>query len=141
MTIRMGFEGEIYYGAPGSTAGTLLENAIDVGINMDAERAPTSVRGDGTVPPINTEQVVALTVSIEFSMIHDTSDAALEAMRVAVATGAPVAIRMKDEASGKGFDGDVTLGLKHDKALKSEQKFDFTATPTKQSGRTPVLYT
>ena len=141
MSIRMGFEGKIYYGVTGSEATTLLENAIDVGINIDPEKAPTTIRGDGSTPPVNTEQVVALTVSMEFSMIHDTSDVSLEAMRTAAATGVPVAIRMKDETAGKGFDGDVTLGLKVSESLKGEQKFDFTASPTKQSGRTPNPYT
>ncbi len=141
MSIRMGFEGKIYYGVAGSTASTLLENIVDEGINIDPERAPTTVRGSGSAPPVNTEQVVALTVSMEFSMIHDTTDTSLEALRVAAAAGDPVAIRMKDDASGKGYDGDVTLGIKESKSLKGEQKFDFTASPTKQSGRTPVLYT
>ena len=141
MSIRMGFEGKIYYGVTGSEATTLLENAIDVGINIDSEKAPTTVRGDGSTPPVNTEQVVALTAGIEFSMIHDTTDSALEALRTAAAAGTPVAIRMKDEAAGKGFNGDVTLGMKVTESLKGEQKIDFSASPTKQSGRTPSLYT
>ncbi len=141
MSIKMGFEGEIYYGVAGNTAATKITNSRDVGFNLDPEKAPTTTRGDGTSPPVNTEQVVALSTSMEWNMLNKTDDTTLAALRAAAAAGTAVAFRMKDYSAGKGFNGDVTLSMKHGKPLKGEQSFDFTATPTEESGRTPVLYT
>ncbi len=141
MGIKMGFEGEIYYGVAGNTAATKITNSRDVGFNLDPEKAPTTTRGDGTSPPVNTEQVVALSTSMEWNMLNKTDDTTLAALRAAAAAGTAVAFRMKDYSAGKGFNGDVTLSMKHGKPLKGEQSFDFTATPTEESGRTPVLYT
>jgi hypothetical protein len=136
----MGFEGMLYYGVPGSTASTLIENCKDITITRDVERGNTTVRGDSTVPPIETEHVTLRKLQIEFVMLNDSTDSVVEAMRVAVATGAAVALRGKDYASGKGPDADFTLAQSDPWPLNGEQAITFTATPTRGSGRTPQIY-
>jgi len=137
---KMGFEGLLYYGAAGSTAATQITNATDVSVSLDAEKASTSVRGAGSSVPINTEQVVAISFQAEWTMLDKSDDTTLEALKVAAAAGAGVALRMKDYSAGKGYDGDVTLSMKHGKPLKGEQTIVFTATPTDEGGRAPQLY-
>jgi len=139
MATKMGFEGLIYYGAAGSTASTALTNTRDVSITLDSEDGDTTVRGDGSSPPIETTRVTKLKWSCEFTMLMKTADAELEALQVAAAAGNPVALRMKDHSSGKGFDGDVTLTCRDGKPLNGEQTKQFTAKPNGES-RTPQLY-
>lgn len=136
----MGFEGLIYYGAEGSTAATLLENCVDISYEITTETGDTTVRGDSTTPPINTSEVTARVASITFSMRNVASDASLEALRTAAAAGTRVAIRTKDHAAGKGFDGDCHLSVTNGKPLRGEQTLEFTATPSRHN-RVPSLYT
>jgi len=136
--VKMGFEGEIYYGVAGSTAGTKLTNSRDITYNSDPTKGETTVRGDGSAPPIETERVVSVKFSIEWLMLRRT-DASLEALIAAAVVGTPVAIRTKDFAAGKGFDGDMTLSMKHGAPYKGEQTYAFTATVTDEL-RTPQPY-
>lgn len=138
---KMGFEGLLYYGAAGSTASTLLENCKDITISNDVERGNTTVRGTSASAPIETEHVTLLKLQIEFTMVNDSTDTYLEALKVAAAAGTAVALRGKDYSSGKGPDGDFTLSASKPWPLQGEQVITFTATPTRGSGRAPVLYT
>lgn len=135
----MGFEGEIYYGAAGSTASTKLTNSRDINYNLDPEKGDTTERGDGSAPPIVTERVAARVVSIDWTMLNKVGDTSLEALRVAAYAGLPVALRLKDYDSGKGYDGDVTLSVAHGKPYRGEQTYQFTATPNDDQ-RAPQLY-
>jgi len=139
-TTKMGFEGRIYVGGTGSTAATLLENVKDIAYNLDIEKGDTTVRGDSTTVPIKTEDPTLRTVSIEWTMINDTTDANYEALRVAAAAGSAKAIRTKDHATGKGFDGDCSLSMQNGMPLAGEQTTQFTATPSRGYGRPPQLY-
>lgn len=139
-TTKMGFEGQIYYGATGSTAATQLLNVKDITYELDHDDGDTTVRGDGTSVPISTGDPVLRKVSITWNMINDTTDTALEALRTAAAAGTGVAIRTKDNAAGKGFDGDVSIKVSNGQPLNGEQTFDFTATPSRGYGRVPNLY-
>lgn len=136
----MGFEGILYYGSPGSTASTQITNCKDITITRDVERGNTTVRGDSSVAPIETEHVTLRKLQIEFVMLNDSTDSIVEALRVAVATGAAVALRGVDYAAGKGPDGDFTLSQSDPWPLNGEQAITFTATPTRGSGRTPQIY-
>lgn len=138
MSTKMGFEGEIYYGAAGSTAASKLTNSRDITYNVDPEKGETTVRGAGSTPPINTERVTALGVSIEWQMLNKTTDSDLAALVTAAVAGTPVAIRTKSHSTGKGFDGDVNLTVRRGKPYKGEQTLDFTATPNDEQ-RTPQL--
>ncbi len=139
-TTKMGFEGEIFYGTAGSTAATRLTNVRDITYNFDTERGDTTVRGNSSSPPIGTNRVTRLNATIDFTMIVDSSDTELEALRVAAVAGNAVALRLKDYSSGKGYDGDVTLTMRHGKPIGGEQTIEFSAEPTRGEGRDPQLY-
>jgi hypothetical protein len=139
-SVKMGYEGMIYYGTAGSTAATLLQNVKDISFNLEVEKGNTTVRGDSTSPPIETEDVTIRKVSIEFTMIKDTTDTALEAMLVLAYAGSGFALRLKDYSSGKGFDGDVTATVSRGKPLNGEQTLQITCTPSRSYGRAPSLY-
>lgn len=139
-TTKMGFEGEIYFGAAGSTASTKLTNTRDITVNMETEDGDTTTRGAGTAPPIGTMRVTRRNFTITWTMLMKTTDTSLEALRVAAMAGTAVAIRTKDYAAGKGFDGDVHLKVNHGKPLGGEQTFEFTAIPTDAEGRDPQPY-
>lgn len=133
---RMGFEGQIFYGVAGSTATSLLENSRDINTSSENERSETTIRGDSSGPPKKTESVTLLAFTLEFQMVNDSTDALLTALLEAEATGTAVAIRTVDYAAGKGFDGDCTLVKSDPKPLNGEQVITFTATPTRDGGRT-----
>ena len=137
---KMGFEGEIYYGAAGATAATLLTNIRDENYDFDHGSGDTTVRGDGTAPPIETGRVTSRKVTLGWNMTNDPTDTALAALLAAAYGGTPVAIRTKDRAAGKGFDGDVYLKVKHGKPLKGEQTYDFSVDIVTRENRNPQLY-
>jgi hypothetical protein len=138
--VKMGFEGQIYTGTAGSTGGMLLTNTGDINYNLDAEKGDTTVRGDGSSVPIKTDSITALGVQIEWDMIHDVTDSALSTLLTAAFAGTAVAIRTKDYAAGKGFDGDCSLTVQDGLPLKGQTTKKFTATPTREAGRMPNLY-
>jgi hypothetical protein len=136
----MGFEGQLFYGVAGTTAATQLTNVQDINFPMDADYGNTTVRGTGLAIPIETQGVTCLKGTVEFTMIYDTADTALTAMMTAAATGAGVALRLKDYSAGKGPDGDYILKVENAMGLKGEQTKKFTGTPTRGYGRDPQLY-
>lgn len=137
----MGFEGLAYYGVAGSTASTAITDTADISENLDMDTGNTTIRGDGSVPPIETEDVTIRKISFEIAFLLRSSDTVLEAMRVAAAAGSAIALRTKDYAAGKGYDGDVIVKtMAHSKPLRGEQTVGFTLTPTRSAGRTPQLY-
>ena len=137
---KMGYEGLLYYGAAGSTAATQLTNCQDIKLDLDHEEGDTTVRGSGSSPPIKTVCATAIMVGLEFTMINDSSDASLTAMKNAAGAKTPIALRGKDYSSGKGPDADVILKMSAPWPLKGEQAITFTATPNRDN-RTPVAYT
>lgn len=137
MTVRKGFEGIAYYGTAGSTASTQLTNCRDITYNTDAEFGDTTVRGDGSAVPIQTQSKTLRTQSIEITMLHDDTDTAFQAMETAAAGSDPVAIRTKSYASGKGYDGDCHLASSKPYPMNGEQVITFTCTPTRDGGRMP----
>lgn len=140
MAVKMGWQGLLYYGAAGSTAATLLENVRDVKIDLGTETGDTTVRGDSSVPPIETGDVVKRMCGIEWNMINDDTDSALAAMLTAAAAGTGVALRGKDYSSGKGPDADFTLSVTRGEPIGGEQTYDFVAKPSRSYGRTPQNY-
>lgn len=135
MSKKMGFEGKAYYGVAGTTGATELGNSRDISFTLATEKGDTTVRGTSGIPK-KTSQVTSLAMDgIEITMLNDPSDTALEAMRVAAAAGTAVAIRLKDYAAGKGFDGDCSLEISHPFPLAGEQVVTITCTPTDEAGR------
>jgi hypothetical protein len=136
----MGFEGQVFIGAPGATAQTQLLNLTDVNFGTDHEYGDTTVRGTGLTPPVNTSAPVARNVPIDFTMINDTNDANYETLRAAAASASGIAVRLKDNANGKGYDGDCFVARKDGMPLKGAQTSVFTCTPTRAFGRDPNPY-
>ncbi len=129
---KMGFEGIIRVdAADGTSASTALTNTRDISITTDAEFGSTTVRGDGSAPPITYQKVTGLTWSCDFNMLEKTvaGDASLELLKAAAAAGTPMALKMEDYSAGKGFDGDVVLTHNQGKPLAGESTHDFTAVP------------
>jgi len=137
--MKMGFEGLAYYGIKGTTAGTLISNRVDITFDVDPQMAPTTVAGAGTAPPIETEGVATLKWGATIKMKNVANDAVLIALRTAAGTGNAVALRLKDYASGKGYDGDCNVKETYGGNLNGEQTFDFAFTPNGLL-RTPSLY-
>lgn len=137
---KMGFEGQLYYGAAGSQASTLITNRRDITYKIGKETGETTTAGNGSAPPIGTARVTKRTVSIEWTMLEKSNDAQLEALKAAAAAGNPVAIRTKSFSTGKGFDGDCILEFDHGKPINGEQTIKFTAEPTDEGGRDPQLH-
>lgn len=129
MADKMGFQGKILYGAAGSTATNEITNSRDINYTLDTSDGDTTVRGDGSAPPIETGSVTRRILGIDWAMINKTTDTNLAALRAAAYAGLPVAIRTLDHAAGKGFDGDVILKVSHAKPLDGEQTLQFTAKP------------
>lgn len=139
--VKQGFEGLLYYGAAGATATTLLQNCKDITLSQDVERGNTTVRGDSTTPPIETQDVTIRKMQIEFTMINDITDTSFAALNTAAGSGAGVALRLKDYASGKGPDADFTLSKSAPFPLNGEQAVTFTAVPSRAYGRSPTMWT
>lgn len=141
--MKMGFEGLAYYGAKGGTAGTLITNRVDISFDVDPQMAPTTVAGAGVSPPIETEDVATIKWSATIKMKNDAGEVspsgAIVAFRAAAAAGGQIALRLKDYASGKGYDGDVNVKETFSGSLNGEQQFDFTCTPNGKL-RVPQLY-
>lgn len=136
---KMGWEGELFYGVAGSTAATKITNCRDESYNIEKEYGETTTRGDGSAPPIETQTCVARRVTITWTMINKPADTTLTALLAAAVAGTAVAIRTKSYSSGTGFDGDCEVSANWSKPFKGEQTIEFTATPTLESGRTPLL--
>lgn len=140
MADRMGWEGQMFYGTAGTTANQQITKAKDITITRDVEKGNTTVRGNSTEPPIETEQVTIRKLQIEITILKNSTDTILAALMAAAAAGTPVALRGKDYASGKGPDGDFTLSQSDPWPLNGEQVVTLTATPTRQAGREPQTY-
>lgn len=92
-TTYMGYESKLYYGTANATAATLITNARDVKYSIGNKKAPTTVKGSGSSPPIEVERVVGLTASITWQMTDKSGDTTLTALIAAAAAGTVFALR------------------------------------------------
>lgn len=130
--IRMGIEGQLFYGAAGSTATTLANNVKDLTEAIDPQDADISARGS----VIEQSGPGTIKVTISWSSNWDPADAFILAMVAAATTRVPIALRTKDYSAGKGIDGDwIVTKLDHKEPLKEGQAVDFEAHPTPLAGR------
>jgi len=138
-TKKMGYEGKLYVGTAGSTATNELTNSRDIHFEFDVEWCDTTVRGDGSAVPIETQRPVLRRVSLKWTMIVKSDDTNLATLRNAEYVCTPVALRTLDYSGGKGVDADFYITSNHGKPIKGEQTIEFTAKPTDES-RTPEPY-
>ena len=136
---KMSFEGLLYYGTAGTTASSELLNVRDVTINTTPQKGDTTVKGDGTAPPVSSSRVVQIDHTLEFTMLNKSDDTFRAAMLVKAAAGEPVALRGKDHTAGKGPDFDYTLDVTNGRPWGGEQTYQFSCEPTDEAGRDPIL--
>jgi hypothetical protein len=135
---KRGYEGQLFYGNAGSTAGTQITNVTDLSEDNATSRGDTTVRGSGANLPHDTSLPTSIKTTISWSMINKSNDSALTALRAAAKAGTIIALRTKDHSGGIGFDGDVTLSMRKGKPLRGIGTFEFTAEVTDDQ-RTPQL--
>ncbi len=138
-TEEMGYELKLYIGTAGATAATQVENATDVDYDLALEKGSTTARGTGGVVPIKTENAVSRNVTITWKMLNDPDDTDLTTIIAAAIVGGPLAITLTTGSGAVLFDGDCTVAKKYNAPLTGEGTYDFSATPTKASGRSPTL--
>lgn len=140
-TTKMGYENKVYIGTAGSTAATLVENAIDIDYDMAPSYGSTTVRGTSAAPPIETQAITGRKGVITWKMLSDSSDTALTTLLAAATAGdGIVAVRYLDVAANKGYDGDCVISAKESAPLNGESTWDITATPARGYGRTPQIW-
>ena len=138
-TTTMAFEGRLLYDVYGATATTLMENASDITITSTKTYGDTTPKGDGTAAPVESSRITKHTISMSWSMLNKTDDTSLTALLTAEAAGTPVALHGEASATGKGPDFDWLLEVTNGQPKNGEQTYSFTARPTDEGGRVPVI--
>lgn len=136
---EMGYQLALYVGAAGATAAAQITGAEDVDYDIQPQKGSTTNRGTGGNVPITTENVAALNVTITWKQHNNQNDTTLTTLLAAAKAGLPVAVKLVTLAGATLFDGDCTLSKKYNAPLGGTASYDFTATPTKQAGRSPIL--
>jgi hypothetical protein len=139
----MGYERQLFYGTAGSTATNQLTNVLDINHDVSLNFGSTTVRGDGTSLPIETEKPTSRKPSISWSMRDQPNDSHLAILRAAAKAGTPVALVVKEfNSAGVAttiFDGDCNITVSEKHPLNGEATFDFSASASRDRGRTPVF--
>lgn len=136
---EMGYQTRLYVGTAGQDASTQVENALDVDYKVATQKGPTTDRGTGGLPPITTENVTQRGITITWGMNNDPDNAQLLLFQAAAIAGAPISIKLTTGSGAVLFHGDVILEKDYDAPLAGSATYNFTAVPTKQSGRAPTL--
>ena len=140
---RMGYERMLFYGTAGATATTQLTNVLDIKHDIALNYGSTTVRGDGTSVPIETEKPTSRKPTITWGMRDQPNDTHLAVLRAAAKAGTPVAIVVKEwNSSGVAtpiFDGDCNIQVSEGHPLNGEATFDFSASCSRDKGRTPTF--
>jgi hypothetical protein len=138
---RAGFERILYYdGTPGSTAATIVDHVVDVDVNKGGDTFDTTDRGDSASIPIVTAQRVSRTCELTFSARYYDSDAKMAALIAAAEAGSDVALKVVRYSGGlTEVDADFSLTYASAGKLADGQLIEFTATLSRDSGRTPVI--
>jgi len=134
---RAGWERMLYRGTAGSTAGTLVDdNVIDIDVGGSQTFSGTTDRGAGTNPPKETEQLVALSLTLSFSMLYKDGDTNMSAFLAAARTGTAIAIKVLRISGGETeVDGDFYLEYDSPGPLSGGQEVTFTCHATDDGAR------
>lgn len=136
---EMGYQLALYVGAAGATAATQITGAEDVDYDLAPQKGATTDRGTGGNVPITTENTVQLGVTITWTQHNNQNDTTLTTLIAAAIAGLPVALKLVTLSGATLFNGDCSLSKKYNAPLAGTGTYDFTATPTKQAGRAPIL--
>ncbi len=138
MSIRLGMEAKLYWGAAGATASTELTNVKDVTLNLETGEADVTTRGNlgwrATVATLKNG-------SVEFEMVWDTADPGFVALKDAYFNNAPIALAVLDgdiAAGGSGLDADFAVtNFSRSEPLEEAITVSVTVKPT-YATRAPV---
>ena len=135
MSIKLGMEAKLYYGAAGATATTELTNVKDVTLNLESGEADVTTRGNsGWRATVGTLK----TGSVEFEMIWDSADPGFAAIKDAYFNNEPIALAILDGVGGEGLDADFSItNFSRKEALEEAITVSVTAKPT-YSTRAPA---
>lgn len=136
---ELGYQLALYVGPAGAPASAQITGAEDVDYDLAPQKSPTTDRGTGGNVPITTENVVQLGPTITWKQHNNQNDTTLATLIAAAIAGLPVAIKLVTLSGATLFNGDCTLQKKYNAPLAGTGIYDFTATPTKQAGRAPIL--
>jgi len=102
----LGMNAKLYYGAAGSTPSTEMGNVKDVTLTLEAGEADVTTRANSrwraTAPTLRE-------CTAEFEMVWDPTDAGFTAIKNAFLSAGLIALKVLDQASGQGPDGDFAI--------------------------------
>lgn len=139
MADEMGYQKKLYIGTAGTTAASQVLQATDIDYDLGYDFGNTTVRGDGTSVPIETQNPTCRKAKVTWKMIDDPTDARLITLLAAAAAATAIALKVTDGAGNVLINADGFIPKKCGAPLKGESTYDFEFNPTKSSGRTPVL--
>jgi len=128
MSIRLGMQAKLYYGAAGATATTELTNVKDVTLNLEKSEADVTTRAS------NGWRATVATLkngSVEFSMSWDTEDAGFTAIKNAYFNDEAIALAVLDGEGGSGLDADFSVtNFTRNEPLEEAITVNVTVKPT-----------
>lgn len=133
---EMGYQLALYVGAAGAPAATQITGATDVDYNLNPQKSPTTDRGTGGNVPITYENVVQLQPTVTWKQHVNQNDTTLTTLIAASKAGLPIAVKIVTLAGATLIDGDFTFQKDLTGPLAGTSLYTFTATATKQAGRT-----
>ena len=135
MSIRLGMQAKLYYGAAGATATTELTNTKDVTLNLETGESDVTTRGNqgwrATIATLKNG-------SVEFETVWDTEDAGFTAIKDAYFNNTPIALTILDGEGGSGLDADFAVtNFTRNEPLEEAITVNVTVKPT-YSTRAPT---
>ena len=128
MSIRLGMQAKLYYGAAGASATSELTNVKDVTLNLETGEADVSVRASegwrATVATLKNG-------SVEFTMIWNTEDEGFTAIKNAYFNNTAIALAVLDGEGGSGLDADFSVtNFTRNEPLEEAITVNVTVKPT-----------
>ena len=128
MSIRLGMQAKLYYGAAGTSATSELTNVKDVTLNLETGEADVSVRASegwrATVATLKNG-------SVEFTMIWNTEDEGFTAIKNAYFNNTAIALAVLDGEGGSGLDADFSVtNFTRNEPLEEAITVNMTVKPT-----------
>ena len=107
MGTKLGNEGKVYYGSAGGTSGSnLIPKIQDFDLQLKAAAVDQTSRADAGW---KNQRSGLKEWSCSFTMVHDTDDAALTALRTFFFAGSTFGVTILDSANGEGVSGAASI--------------------------------
>ena len=102
----LGMNAKLYYGAAGGSAATEMGNVRDVTQTLEAGEADVTTRANSgwraTAPTLRE-------CTVEFEMLWKPGDTGFDAVKTAFLSAGLIALKVLDQATGQGPDGDFAI--------------------------------